>query len=286
MSLPVSEIDSSLELNLDQWSLLRELKKWVETEAEFYGRFDEDFLVLFLHSCDFDLELSKKTLHLYYEARIKYPEWWAGRDINHPQIMALINIKAAYLFLDSQHSNHPTVGVVHFSRFGNDPSILSPAGKFFTCGLDMTTRRRNCQLNGLISIYDLDNLHGWMVWKALWPPFLKSMINAFWCCLPFKINKVVFVNAPGITSVMAKIFHSFLPEMYRNKLQFCRSWKDIGQFIPLELIPEEYGGQAGPVKLHEDAAVAEMLALRDYFVDDNKYGFQPNYKPTNHGFFT
>jgi len=39
---------------------VEELRRWLDTEAKFYGRKDEDFLLIFLRGCKFDASKTKK----------------------------------------------------------------------------------------------------------------------------------------------------------------------------------------------------------------------------------
>jgi len=281
MSLPVSNVvfNLRLKLNADQANLLAKFKLWVETEADFYGRTDEDFLVLFLRSCDFDLELSKKTLRSYYLVRVKYPQWWANRDIHHPQVQFLIQNKLAVMLSDHADRDYPTIVILHVARYGPDPSILGPGGMLTTCALDTIAKQTNVQLNGVIFIFDMENYHSWMFWRSFWPSLVRDMLNSFLYCLPMKVQMMVLVNVPPMTYAAVNFVRSFLPQAYKDKLKCCRSWSDIGKLILIELLPDEYGGQAGPVKVHEDETAEKGWAMSDYILDDNKYGFQIGGKP-------
>jgi len=44
--------------------------------------------------------------------------------------------------------------------------------------------------------------------------------------------------------------------------------------VDVNLLPEEYGGENGCLVDHEEAYLNEVYSYSDYFLDDNKYGFQ------------
>lgn len=42
--------------------------------------------------------------------------------------------------------------------------------------------------------------------------------------------------------------------------------------VPRKLLPEEYGGEAGPIQAIIDDLEKRVLAFHDYFVEDEKFG--------------
>lgn len=46
----------------------------------FICKFSDEFVLLFLHSCEFSLEKTKSTIETYFTIRAGVPEFFARRD--------------------------------------------------------------------------------------------------------------------------------------------------------------------------------------------------------------
>lgn len=55
--------------------------------------------------------------------------------------------------------------------------------------------------------------------------------------------------------------------------------KDLSMEVPINLLPLEYGGDAGPVQEIADFWEKKILSYRDFIVDDAKYGTDERNRP-------
>jgi len=154
------------------------LKRWIETEAKFRGRIDDDFLLMFLRSCDFDMKLTQKTLKLYYENRITIPQWWTKRDLRDLNIWTIFQSRTI-VALTEKDPLQPTILTITFSRYDSRPEELNYICKLNTLVMEAIIRRINCQLNGIVLVVDCRNTPSWLAWNIIWPSFIQNFIQSF-----------------------------------------------------------------------------------------------------------
>ncbi|GAB6027798.1 hypothetical protein CHUAL_002029 [Chamberlinius hualienensis] len=156
--------------------LIFTVKTWIETNSKFLGRTDDDFILMFLRSCNFDLELTKKTITSYYQARRSVPEWWKNRNLNDEKLQAIMKLKASVMLISTDVCQ-PTVGIILLRRMGNDSENFDNYIKFGCMALEVTIRRLNSQFNGCTVIVDCRDYKWWFLLRCLSPIFAKNFIN-------------------------------------------------------------------------------------------------------------
>lgn len=49
-------------------------------------------LILFYHSCYFDVEKTKSCIEVYYSLKTETPEFFANRDVSRPELVNALNV--------------------------------------------------------------------------------------------------------------------------------------------------------------------------------------------------
>ncbi|GAB6032485.1 hypothetical protein CHUAL_014029 [Chamberlinius hualienensis] len=229
----------------EELQCLTKFKKWVETESKFNGRQDDDFLYMFIRSCDYDVELSKVTYSKYYDSIRKYPEWFANRDIMANELYSLLEHKISTQTNTVNNKHQPTVIFSQFSRL--DPSVdISKYLKLFGIITEYLMQCQGAQFVGLVWVVDCQNYHWRLVTNLLNPIFVKNFINAFHLSMPLRIKAIILLNAPSIAAGIYNLATPFMNEDLKNKLHVTtRDRSILFENVPIDSIPEEYGGNAG-----------------------------------------
>ncbi|GAB6027796.1 hypothetical protein CHUAL_002028 [Chamberlinius hualienensis] len=262
--------------NLDdkQLECVAAMKHWIETEATFRSQSDEDFILMFLRSCDFDMELTKKTLTWYYGVKRDYPQWWTNRDLSNSSMQRLLKLRCVTV-LNNSDINQNSVVVNCMERMENDRENFDDYIKFLGTVFEILIRRPNSQANGVLWIYDFKGYKTWIILRFLSPILAKQYLDNFYSAMPVKHVKMVMLNAPWIVNAIIKVFMALLPSIIKKKcVVYGSKWPTISDHVPLEILPDEYGGHGGPLRKHEDMFIEEFKAFNDYVVQhDDKYGF-------------
>ncbi|KAF8771080.1 Clavesin-2 like protein [Argiope bruennichi] len=118
------------------------------------------------------------------------------------------------------------------------------------------------QMSGISLIFDWSGFH-MSSFLAFKPVSVIRLMNHMLKSLPVRIKEIHVVNIHAIFRVVCNFFYFVLPKELRSCVFFHPNddWKSLHQFIPPEILPEEYGGhlkQSSMINLLEDVKKLEM----------------------------
>ncbi|GAB6019551.1 hypothetical protein CHUAL_001124 [Chamberlinius hualienensis] len=237
-----------IDLTEQQQQCLINIKEWLETGATFVGRTDDDFVTMFLFACEFDEDFTKKTIAKYYECRRRIPRWWANRDPTDTKIQSVYQQKLSLIVTDKLQDK-PTLFLTILSRVGPNEGNFDEYIKASTMIFDIGVRRTNAVANGIKWIIDCSNYKLWFALRLLSPINADHFVFSFLLAAPTRIRHIVVLNAPTIIYAFYKLMQPFLSQELKEKIIFLGSdLSEIFDYVPRELVPNEYGGYAGPLE--------------------------------------
>lgn len=77
--------------------LLENLQRWARDRG--LPNIPEEQLALFAHSCYFDMEATKRCMHVYYQLRTTVPEFFSNRDTSLDYLQH--SLKVLYAFIST-----------------------------------------------------------------------------------------------------------------------------------------------------------------------------------------
>lgn len=200
---------------------------------------DEDYLLRWLYSTEFDVETSFLRMKDYHENMVENPTWFQKESPLNRK--SSFEMNAAIMIPAHDKEGRP----IYISKIGNlDPDQTTFADE--ACIDDIwyeyiLDKNPEIAKIGLCVILDL----GGISWKYL------KMLNYKDCklglrklsCLPFKELKLHCVNNSKYTKLMLKIVQPFIPEESKKQMFFhfdnCATLYD---YIDKDNLPPEYGG--------------------------------------------
>lgn len=63
-----------------------------------------------------------------------------------------------------------------------------------------------------------------------------------------KLKEVHVINISPIVDTIVNFVKPFLKEKIRERIHIHSKLEDLYKFVPKEMLPEEYGGEAGPIR--------------------------------------
>ncbi|VDO01727.1 unnamed protein product [Rodentolepis nana] len=101
------------------------------------------------------------------------------------------------------------------------------------------------QIGGFSMIMDLSDLRKEDIIKMFDPKASRLATKYFQDCLPFRIKKIIYYNAPKIFEAMFKIFSEWLNEKIKSRIMMVGT--DMNRAFDAlpglkDLMPESYGG--------------------------------------------
>lgn len=85
--------------------------------------------------------------------------------------------------------------------------------------------------------------------------FTPALVKKFLVCVqeayPVKLKEVHVVNVSPLVDTILNFVKPFLKEKIRNRIFMHSTMETLYERIPKDILPEEYGGNAGPIqKIH------------------------------------
>ncbi|GLH01798.1 Retinol-binding protein pinta [Gryllus bimaculatus] len=220
---------------------LQHLKDWLAKQPHLRARTDDQFLVAFLRGAKFSLERAKEKLDAYYTLRSALPDFFANRDPAAPAIQHIMKL-GLFLPLGEDREGRRVILI----RGGG----YSPAG---------------------IKASDLFKAN-MMVLETLLLEDDALMVR----------GQATVLDLAGMT--VAHVAH-FPPALVRRAMVAYQiathpDRESLYRAVPQEILPEEYGGQAGPVQEIADRWAEKLVSWRQHFVEDEqRFGVDESLRP-------
>lgn len=80
------------------------------------------------------------------------------------------------------------------------------------------------------------------------PSILKKFLTCVQEAYPVKLKEVHVINVSPFVDTIVNFVKPFLKEKIRNRIFMHSKLDTLYEHIPREILPEEYGGDAGPVQ--------------------------------------
>lgn len=82
--------------------------------------------------------------------------------------------------------------------------------------------------------------------------FTPALVKKFLVCVqeayPVKLKEVHVINVSPLVDTIVNFVKPFLKEKIRNRIYVHGSLEKLYEYVPKEILPEEYGGQAGRIQ--------------------------------------
>ncbi|KAH8286870.1 hypothetical protein KR018_003571 [Drosophila ironensis] len=259
---------------------LEAFKAWIGQQPHLNPRLDDQFLVAFLRGCKYSLERAKSKLDQYYTLRTKYPEYFTITSTTEGKFRE-IHRTGALAYLPKPLNGHgPRLAIW---RMG-----LVPAEKYHILECMRVSQAMQeiaimeddyANIFGVEFIMDLKGATAGHLFQMT-PSIAKKFTVFSEEALPLRLKGQHFINTiPGFE----QIFNMFKPMMSKkmqgrinvhgNKMEL------LTQKIPLEYLPEEYGGQNGCMADLVTEWEKKFDAYEDFFKANATYGTDESLRP-------
>lgn len=82
--------------------------------------------------------------------------------------------------------------------------------------------------------------------------FTPALVKKFLVCAmeayPVKVKEVHVINVSPLVDTILNFVKPFLKEKIRNRIFMHSDIKSLYEYVPQEILPTEYGGDAGPIQ--------------------------------------
>ncbi|KAH8025957.1 hypothetical protein HPB51_014290 [Rhipicephalus microplus] len=241
---------------------------WQSGETSLHSRMDDEFLLRFLRTKKFKVEVAFRTIRNYYRHRRESPEIFQGLRPSKLRHVYQANGQMRLPLKDPE----------------GRPIFVLRIGCWKPCDYDYYQLRKAnmlcledicldpaVQVRGLVCILDC---RGWGLQHLLGFPIsqVRKTIDLLQDCLPARFKAVHVVHQPSVFNVFFSLAKPFLTTKNINRIHIHGSdMASLHQYLPPSILPEEYGGVHGPF---DNSKYCQGLYDReDSFVQDLKYGY-------------
>ncbi|PSN39982.1 hypothetical protein C0J52_20369 [Blattella germanica] len=237
---------------------LQHIKEWLSKQPHLPQFEDDQRITTFLRGCKFSLEKTKRKLDMYFTMRAAVPEFFSDRDVTRPElkeILSLVHIPP----LPGLTPNGRRVIVMRSSvSEGQLTQNVADGMKLVMMIGDIRLKEEQTGVAGDVYILDAS-----IATPSNFAKFTPALVKKFLVCVqeayPVKLKEVHVVNVSPIIDTIVNFAKPFLKEKIRNRI-FIHSdgLESLYKYVPKEILPEEYGGFAGPIS----AIHGEFLQLK------------------------
>ena len=143
---------------------------------------------------------------------------------------------------------------------------------------DILNSQPTAQINGFIILLDFSNIKLQHI-RQFTPDFTRRYVDCWEKMYPVHLRQIHFYNYPSLFDPILHLFRMFLSKNFKDKIHFhCKSSEDslqksLHEYIPSELLPNEYGGQLGSIENDINKTFIQWTKEHnDYMIQLDQYG--------------
>ncbi|KAK4876425.1 hypothetical protein RN001_012847 [Aquatica leii] len=247
------------------------IKEWIHQQTHLIARTDDQWILSFLRGCKFSLERTKTKLISYYTMRVIEPAFFADRDPFKPELQQIL--KAGFCLPLRKLSDPEAPRVLLFQNKNNEELLVINMIKLTLMILDILINEDdNFVVGGHVVLQDFKSvtLHHL---TEISPNRAKNIMNCFQHAYPTRPKQFHYINTPTFFPTLYGLVKHFMTEKIKNRIViYSESNVDaLYQSIPKSILPEEYGGEAGPIQDLIDYWKRKVEDYREWFLLDQQY---------------
>ncbi|XP_066591221.1 alpha-tocopherol transfer protein-like [Prorops nasuta] len=265
---PNEEMSKQIRVELNENIATRDkdlemIKEWLAKQPHLPPYDDDARLMTFLRGCKFSLEKCKRKLDMYFTMRNAVPEFFANRDITRPElrdVANLINIPP----LPGLTKNGRRVIIMRGKEKDAPTPNVCEAMKLVMMIGDIRLKEESHGVAGDVYILDAT-----VATATHFAKFTPTVVKKFLICVqeayPVKLKEVHVINVSPLVDTIINFVKPFLKEKIRNRIFVHSDIKTLYNHIPQEILPTEYGGNAGPIQAIHDTWMRKLEEYSGWF---------------------
>lgn len=205
----------------------------------------DPFLLRFLRARDFNIDLALKLLVNYHKWRDECPE--ISADVRPAPVIGLLH-SGYHCALKSRDQSGSRVLIYRIGQWDTKQFSAYQVFRVSLITSELIVQETETQRNGLKAIFDLQ---GWRFAHAfqITPTIAKRIAAVLTDSYPLKVRGIHLLNEPMIFHTVFALIRPFLSDKIKQRIYMHGSnyRESLGQHIPLDILPHEYGGQEASV---------------------------------------
>uniref|UniRef100_A0A2S2NPS6 Alpha-tocopherol transfer protein-like n=1 Tax=Schizaphis graminum TaxID=13262 RepID=A0A2S2NPS6_SCHGA len=222
---------------------IEDLRKWIATQPHLPQNIPEEMLILFYHSCFFDMEQTRNCIEIYYTLKTETPEFFANRDISRPELVNALNI-LDYGCLPIRSPNDYQIIYHKLRIFEANKYVFNDGVKLLIMAMDACFKvDGTCP--GYIFLFDMRGVRlGHLTRLSI--SSLRKFFTFIQEGLPVRLKGIHVLNTQSIVDKIMMLLKPFMKKELLSMVHFYteRDVEKIYGAVPKQCLPEDYGGLA------------------------------------------
>ncbi|KAK9730672.1 CRAL/TRIO domain [Popillia japonica] len=263
----LNENPSSIREDIDH------IKEWLRKQPHLNPRMDDQFILTYLRGCKFSLEKTKAKLDGLYTLKPMLPEFFSNRDPFDKNIQHLLKLGVILPLTKVASPDSPRVIIMRPALVDPSPTALETFFKLNLMIADIIVKEDDqFVICGLMLFQDLTGM-SLSHMTHMNPTITKKSMTYFQEAHPSRPKDLHFFNIPSFFDTILGIVKPFMKEKLQQRIHAHKTSKidDMYKYIPKSILPEEYGGDAGPTQNLIDYWKKKVEDHASWYKEDSQY---------------
>lgn len=257
---------------------IEELRKWLVTQPHLPQNISEEMLILFYHSCFFDMEQTKICIEIYYTLKTETPEFFANRDVFRPELVNALNV-LDYGCLPIRSPNDYQIIYHKLRIFEANKYVFNDGVKLLIMAMDACFKvDGTCP--GYIFLFDMRGVRlGHLTRLSI--SSLRKFFTFIQEGLPVRLKGIHVLNTQSIVDKIMMLLKPFMKKELLSMVHFYteRDVEKIYGAVPKECLLEDYGGLAQSIEKTHAHFIEWMKLMKPLFESDYQYKCDESKRP-------
>ncbi|XP_025414704.1 alpha-tocopherol transfer protein-like [Sipha flava] len=257
---------------------INDLKKWIATQPHLPQNMPEEMLILFYHSCYFNVEQTKNCIEVYYTLKTETPEFFANRDITRPELVNALNT-LDYGCLPTRNPNGYQIIYHKLRLFEANKYVFNDGVKLLVMAMDACFKvDGTCP--GYIFLFDMRGVRlGHLTRLSI--SSLRKFFTFIQEGLPVRLKGIHVLNTQSIVDKIMILVKPFMKKELLSMVHFYteRDHEKIYDILPKECLLEDYGGLSQSIEKSHAHFVEWMKLMKPLFEHDYQYKIDESKRP-------
>ncbi|KAJ3651837.1 hypothetical protein Zmor_017845 [Zophobas morio] len=263
MSVQFIDIETEYEKNKQvQRKQVRKFMDWINQQPHL-PKITEFQALTFLHSCYYDEDAAKKTADVFFTVKTSNPNVFRMRDPHKLPTTEGLDVTVMSMLPKKTPKGYT---ILYIKLIDPDPRHLNMATqvKIFdmTCMLHL---HQTGITEGYVAMLDMQEVALRHLFR-LSPSALKALLYYISEGIPGRIMEFHFVNTiPFIINKVLTLIKPLLSKKIYDIIHVHSTVEDSAEFIPIDCLPEDYGGSAEAISVIHEKSKQKLLQNEAFF---------------------
>ncbi|XP_054282835.1 alpha-tocopherol transfer protein-like isoform X2 [Macrosteles quadrilineatus] len=248
---------------------IAELRSWMKSQPHLPIVNDEQ-LILFHHSCYFNLEATKSCIEVYYTTRTNTPEFFHNRDLTRPELKKGLEVLEYGCFPVKDPHGYQII----FHRL----KVFEPKHYVFNDGVKLLSMAIDACLQvegtvpGYVFLFDMSGVKFGHITR-LSISSLRKFFLYIQEGMPVRLKAIHILNTQPVIDKILLLVKPFMKKELYQLIHFHREghMEEVYKSLPKSCLPSDFGGDLPSISNLHESYCEWMEKLQSSFKVEEEY---------------